>query len=128
MKSNRFLSIAVIVMGAAGLSVGAGLIGSLAGCSQFHQTKPGVPTGSYFLMEGTGQLTYTAQKDGKIFLYDKTTKKQISGFFMEKGQTFTFNPATGETEVTGGKRGGKSKFNVTDGNTFSLHYMDQFKM
>ena len=110
------------------LSAALFLLGIGVGCSQIQQTGKGVPTGAKFLMESTGPLAFTTPKNGKLFLYDATEKRLISGFIMSKGQTFTFDPATGETEVTGGKRGGKSKFTVENGHLFRLYGMETFEM
>jgi len=122
---TRILSIAAFLLAAAILSIGVG--SAVVGCSQFHQTGKGIPTGAKFLMESTGPLAFTTPKNGKLFLYDATAKHLISGFIMQKGQTFTFDPATGETEVTGGKKGGKSKFNVENGHLFRLYGMETFE-
>ena len=71
----------------AALCIGAGVIG----CSS-EPTAEQVPVNAQLLVQGDQQLTYTAQRDGEIFVYDSNDKKLLYSGKIEKGQTITIDP------------------------------------
>ena len=89
----------------------------VAGCGgTVFQTRHGLPTGAQVIVEGKEQLAWTATRNGHLYLYDYTDRKLVSGFHIRKGQTFSFDPATGVTDVDGAK----STFKVTAGHTHRI--------
>jgi hypothetical protein len=66
------------------------------GCwSEIHRERNHVPMNASFIMESESKMAYTVPGDGKLFLWDETAKKLVSGFYLSKGETFTFDPSTG---------------------------------
>ena len=71
----------------AALCIGAGVIG----CSS-EPTAEQVPVNAQLLVQGDQELTYTAQRNGEIFVYDSSDKKLLYSGKIDKGQTIAIDP------------------------------------
>ena len=71
----------------AAVCIGAGIIG----CSS-EPTAEQVPMNAQLLVQGDQQLTYTAQRDGEIFVYDASDKKLLYSGQIDKGQKIAIDP------------------------------------
>jgi hypothetical protein len=101
------------------------IVCSTLGCwSEIHRERNHVPMNASFILESDSKIAYAVHDDGKLFLWDQTSKKLVSGFYLSKGETFSFDPSTGHTEVNGAK----SNFNVTPGHKYRLYFQRKFEM
>jgi hypothetical protein len=71
----------------AALCLGAGLIG----CSSEPKAEQ-VPPGASMSVQGDQQLTYTAPRDGEVYVYDASSRKLLYSGHIEKGQVLSVDP------------------------------------
>jgi len=71
----------------AALCIGAGIVG----CSSEPKAEQ-VPPGAQLLVQGDQQLSYSAQRDGTIYVYDANDRTLIYSGQIEKGQTIAIDP------------------------------------
>ncbi len=71
----------------AALCLGAGLIG----CSSEPKAEQ-VPAGAQLLVQGDRQLSYTAQRDGNVYVYDASDNTLLYSGLIEKGQSISIDP------------------------------------
>ena len=71
----------------AALCIGAGVIG----CSSEPKAEQ-VPPRAQLLVQGDQQLSYTAQRDGEIYVYDANDRTLLYSGQIEKGQTIAIDP------------------------------------
>jgi hypothetical protein len=71
----------------AALCIGAGVVG----CSSEPKAEQ-VPAGAQLLVQGDQQLSYSAQRDGTIYVYDANDRTLIYSGQIEKGQTIAIDP------------------------------------
>lgn len=72
---------------AAAVCLAAGVIG----CSSEPRAEQ-IPPGARLQMQGDQQLTYTAQRDGEIYVYDSDDRTLLYSGKIEKGQSLTVDP------------------------------------
>ena len=71
----------------AALCIGAGVVG----CSSEPKAEQ-VPAGAQLLVQGDQQLSYSAQRDGTVYVYDANDRKLLYSGQIEKGQTIAIDP------------------------------------
>ena len=71
----------------AALFIGVGAVG----CSSEPKAEQ-VPTNARLEMQGDRLLTYTAQRDGEVYVYDADDRKLLYSGKVEKGQAVTVDP------------------------------------
>jgi hypothetical protein len=71
----------------AALSLGVGIVG----CSSEPKAEQ-VPPGAQLLVQGDQQLSYTAQRDGEVYVYDANDRTLLYSGQIEKGQTVAIDP------------------------------------
>ncbi|HEX3356875.1 MAG TPA: hypothetical protein VHS31_07890 [Tepidisphaeraceae bacterium] len=90
----------------AALLLGASLF---AGCDEIHQDSGPVPTvllpsGASVVADGSGELSYQAPQDGRLFVYDAGTQTVEAATRMRAGQRFVLS-ADGLARLDGQKLG-----------------------
>ena len=80
----------------AALALGVGVVG----CSSEPKAEQ-VPVDAQLLVQGNENLTYTAQKDGDIYVYDSNDRKLLYSGKIEKGQTISIDPDDDRIMVDG---------------------------
>ena len=71
----------------AALCIGAGVVG----CSSEPKAEQ-VPAGAQLLVQGDQQLSYSAQRDGTVYVYDANDRTLLYSGQIEKGQTIAIDP------------------------------------
>jgi hypothetical protein len=79
------------------ITVAAILLIALAfGCEEDkHESSKhslAVPDSAQMVAEGTGELSYRANDDGRIWIYDADTQQVVAAKRVREGQKFTLNP------------------------------------
>jgi hypothetical protein len=72
---------------AVALCLGVGV----AGCSSEPKAEQ-VPAGAQLLVQGDQMLTYTATRDGEVYVYDASDRTLLYSGQIEKGQTISIDP------------------------------------
>jgi hypothetical protein len=62
----------------------------LAGCMADRSSQ--IPANARLASEGTGQVTYRAADDGKVYVFDQNDNKIIYSGDIQKGQIVTVDP------------------------------------
>jgi len=63
--------------------------------------RAGLPPSAQVVTEGSGQLTYTPEEPGQIYLYDAKTDRVIGRFQMRRGQRLAMDGASGRATIDG---------------------------
>jgi len=57
------------------------------------QTDSGVPSTANRVKEGRGELSYAAEDDGTIYLYDSDSRTHLDTQKVRRGQRYTIDPS-----------------------------------
>ncbi len=72
--------------------------------------RAGLPPSAKVVTEGQGQLTYTPEENGRIFVYDVNNDSVIGRFQMRRGQRLAMDGVSGRSTIDGNEvRVGKTK-------------------
>ena len=63
----------------------------------------GLPPAAEQVSEGSGQLTYVPEEEGRLFLYDVNRDRVIGRYAVRKGQRLAVDAAVGRATSTGTK-------------------------
>lgn len=83
------------------LSVTAGCQSSGGGEGGGGMPKAGLPPSAERVAEGSGQLTYTAEEQGRVFLYDVNQDRVVGRYEMRRGQRLAVDAAAGRATLDG---------------------------
>jgi hypothetical protein len=63
--------------------------------------RTGIPPRAEKVQEGGGQLVYTAEEPGRLYLYDANNEAIVEAFQVRRGQRFAVDAAVGRATLEG---------------------------
>ena len=63
--------------------------------------RAGLPPSATVVTEGAGQITYTPEEAGQVYLYDMTQERVIGRFQMRRGQRLAMDGVAGRATIDG---------------------------
>jgi hypothetical protein len=63
--------------------------------------RTGIPLRAEKVQEGAGQLVYTPEQSGRLYLYDANNESIVEAFQVRKGQRFAVDAAAGRATLEG---------------------------
>jgi murein L,D-transpeptidase YcbB/YkuD len=63
--------------------------------------RAGLPPSAQVVTEGSGQLTYTPEEAGQVYLYDVNQDRVIGRFQMRRGQRLAMDGVSGRATIDG---------------------------
>lgn len=63
--------------------------------------RAGLPPGAEVMTEGTTQVTFTPEEDGRVYLYDVKEDRVVGRYFMRRGQRLAMDALSGRATIDG---------------------------
>jgi hypothetical protein len=82
--------------------------------------RTGIPPRAEKVQEGTGQLVYTAEEPGRLYLYDTNKEAIVEAFQVRRGQRFAVDSAVGRATLEGNE---VSVGKLLKGNKYQLFFL-----
>lgn len=95
---NKFVAATVASVSALALFAGCQSSSSSGDSSVL---RAGIPPKAQRVQEGSGQLVYTPDQPGRVFLYNASDDRVVGRYQMRKGQRFAVDAAAGRATVDG---------------------------
>jgi hypothetical protein len=82
--------------------------------------RTGIPPKAEKVQEGAGQLVYTPQQPGRLYLYDGSNEKIVEAFQVRPGQRFAVDAAAGRATLEGNE---VSVGKLKKGDTYQIFFL-----
>jgi hypothetical protein len=82
--------------------------------------RTGIPPKAEKVQEGAGQLVYTPQQSGRLYLYNANDEKIIEAFQVRKGQRFAVDAAAGRATLEGNE---VSVGKLSKGDRYQIYFL-----
>lgn len=82
-------------------------LGVIAGCQSSGggdgggMLRAGIPPEAQRVSEGSGQMTYTSEEPGRVFLYDVNQDRVVGRYELRRGQRLAVDAGAGRATVDG---------------------------
>ena len=115
--SKRFQCIITFVV--------ATMMVAAAGCQSSRSgdggvLRAGIPPKAQRVQEGSGQLVYTPEQPGRVFLYDVNNDQVVERYQVRKGQRFAVDAAAGRATLEGNE---VSVGKLKQGTTYRIFFL-----
>jgi hypothetical protein len=82
--------------------------------------RTGIPPKAEKVQEGSGQLVYTPEQAGRLYLYDANKEAIVEAFQVRRGQRFAVDAAAGRATLEGNE---VSVGKLSKGNLYQIFFL-----
>lgn len=82
--------------------------------------KAGLPPDAEHVSEGSGQLTFVPEEQGRVFLYDVNQDRVVGRYEMRRGQRLAVDAAAGRATLDGNE---VSVGELKAGGTYRIYFL-----